>query len=102
MDSTECLVEGIENLQVEFGVDSNNPPDYIPEFFTATPTATQLETAVAARIYLLSRSINELPGYTNDKTYVLGETTVAAADDGHYRRVLQTTVMLRNSEAFGF
>jgi prepilin-type N-terminal cleavage/methylation domain-containing protein len=102
MDSTECLVEGIENLQVEFGMDDSTPMDYVPDYYTAAPTAAELQTAVAARIYLLTRSINEVSGYTNDKTYALGASTVAAANDGHYRRVLQTTVMLRNSEAFGF
>jgi type IV pilus assembly protein PilW len=102
LDSTECLVEGIENLQVEFGLDTSNPLDYVPDYYEMTPTATELENAVTARVYVLSRSINEVAGYTNDKTYTLGNSTVAAANDGYYRRVLQTTVMLRNSEAFGF
>ena len=102
LDSTECLVEGIENLQVEFGLDTNNPFDFVPDYYETEPTAAELETAVTARIYVLSRSINEVAGYTNDKSYNLGSITVAAANDGYYRRVLQTTVMLRNSEAFGF
>jgi len=102
LDSTECLVEGIENLQVEFGLDTSNPPDFVPDYYEMTPTAAELESAVTARVYVLSRSIDEVAGYTNDKTYTLGNSTVAAANDGYYRRVLQTTVMLRNSEAFGF
>ena len=102
LDATECLVEGIENLQVEFGLDTSNPLDFVPDYYEVAPTAAELETAVTARIYVLSRSINEVAGYTNDKTYTLGSNTVAAANDGYYRRVLQTTVMLRNSEAFGF
>jgi hypothetical protein len=102
LDEPECLVEGIENMQVEFGVDNSNPLDYVPEHYEVAPTAAELERAVTARIYLLARSINQVAGYTNDKSYTLGATTVAAADDGFYRRVLQTTIMLRNSEAFGF
>jgi type IV pilus assembly protein PilW len=102
LGSTECMVEGIENLQVEFGLDTNNPFDFVPDYYEDAPTAAELETAVSARVYVLSRSINEVAGYTNDKSYALGSNNVLAADDGYYRRVLQTTVMLRNSEAFGF
>ena len=102
LDTTECLVEGVENLQVEFGIDTSVPPDYAADFYTATPTADQLEQAVNARIYILARTVNEVTGYVNDKTYNLGTTTVAAANDGHYRRMMQTTVVLRNGELYGF
>ena len=102
MDSTECMVEGIENLNVEFGIDTDNPFDFVPDYYEPEPTAVELERAVTARVFVLSRSINELNGYTNNKSYSLGELTIDATDDGYYRRVMQTTVMLRNSEAFGF
>ena len=102
VDDAECLVEGVENLQIEYGLDTSSPPDYTADYYTASPTPAELEEAVNARIYVLTRSINEVTGYTNDKSYQLGETTVAAANDGHYRRMLQTTVVLRNGELFGF
>ena len=69
--------------------------------YTASPTAAELDQAVNAKIYLLVRSVSEVPGYTNDKTYSLGETTIAALNDGFYRRLMQTTVVLRNGEVFG-
>ena len=102
VDDEECLVEGVENLQIEYGLDTSSPPDFAADYYTADPTAAELAEAVNARIYILTRSINEVRGYTNDKSYQLGETTVAAANDGHYRRMLQTTVVLRNGELFGF
>ena len=102
LDSSECLVEGIENLQIEFGLDNSVPIDFVPDYYEKAPTAAELERAVTARIYLLARSLAPMPGYSNDKSYNLGAITIAALDDGYYRRVLQTTVMLRNSEAFGF
>lgn len=101
LDSTECLVEGIENLQVEFGLDQSEPPDYSADYFKADPTPDELALAVNARIYILARSLDEVPGYTNDKSYQLGSTTIAAANDGYYRKLMQTTVMLRNGEVFG-
>jgi type IV pilus assembly protein PilW len=101
VEDTECLVEGIENLQIEFGLDQTEPPDYTADFYTASPTPDQLDQAVNARIYVLVRSLSEVPGYTNDKSYNLGETTVAALNDGYYRRLMQTTVVLRNGEVYG-
>jgi len=92
--SNQCLVDGIENMQVELGVDDDR--DFIADYYTGAPTAAELTNAVSARIYVLARSINEVPSYTNDKTYRLGATVVAAANDGFYRRVFSTTVLLRN------
>jgi type IV pilus assembly protein PilW len=102
LDSTECLIEGIEDFQVEFGIDDGSPLDYVPDYYLNSPSAADLGSAVTAKLYILSRSINEVRGYTNDKSYQLGSKTIAAANDGYYRRVLETTVMLRNSEIFGF
>lgn len=100
--STECLVEGIENLQVEFGVDTSVPPDYAADYYTSTPTAAEMEQVVNAHLYVLARTINEVTGYVNDKSYTMGSTTVAATNDGHYRRMMQTTVVLRNGDLYGF
>ena len=90
----ECLVDGVEDFQVEFGVDSDG--DFIAEYYTGTPNAAEIRNSVAARIFVLARSVNTVPNYTNDKTYTLGTKVVAAANDGFYRRVFNTTVLLRN------
>lgn len=92
--SNECLVEGIENLQIEIGVD--NDDDFTADYYTATPTAAELFDSVSARIWVLARSVSSVPGYTNDKSYTLGSVNVAAANDGFYRRVFTSTVVLRN------
>ena len=102
MDSVECLVEGIENMQVEFGIDTSTPFDYSPDYYDASPTSAELSRAVAAKVYLLARSVQPVAGYTDDRSYQLGTTTIAAANDRFYRKVFQTTVMFRNSGAFGF
>lgn len=91
---SEVLVDGVENLQIEFGIDEDD--DFIANYYTATPTAAEIFDAVSARVYVLAVSVNEIPDYTNDKTYTLGSTTVNAANDGFYRRVFNTTVVLRN------
>lgn len=91
----DCLVEGVENLQFEFGIDGDG--DGVPEQFEANPSATELSNAVAVRVHLLMRSFNPIPGYTNDKSYSLGSTLADyEPKDSYFRRVYSTTVLLRN------
>ena len=92
--TNECLVEGVENLQLEFGIDTDD--DFVANYYDPNPTAAELNDAVSARLYALVRSVNVVPGYVNDKAYTLGSTNVAAANDGFYRRVFTLTVLLRN------
>lgn len=95
MAPTECLIEGIENLQLEFGIDDTG--DGQPERFTREADAAAMASAVAARIYLLVRSVYPVAGHVDDKSYALGSTLVPPAGDGYSRRLMQTTVMLRNT-----
>ncbi len=91
--TTECLVEGIEQMQIEYGIDANS--DGLPERYISTPNAAQWPTVTAIRVHLLARSLRPEQGYVNPKTYVLGNTTVTPADN-FYRRSATTTVLLRN------
>jgi len=96
--ATECLVEGVENMQIEFGIEdaAGNLA------FEEGPSSIDITSAVVARVYLLVRSINPVAGFTNDRTYIMGSTNVPALDDGFYRRVFETTVLLRNSEVLKY
>jgi Tfp pilus assembly protein PilW len=93
MDS-ECLVEGIEDLQLEFGVDTSG--DGVPNTFVSEPNTVDIERSVVARISILLRGIRAIAGYTNTQSYVLGKKFVAAKNDPYLRRVMTTTVQLRN------
>lgn len=90
----ECLAQGIENLQVEFGLDTDD--DAEPNVFVAAPTLAELQTAVAARIYVLARSTNEDKQYRNEKTYQLSNAPAYTPSDNFYRRVYSVTVGLHN------
>ena len=90
-----CLVEGIEDMQLELGVDNNG--DGVADRYLSSPASTDIGNAVSIRIFLLVRSINEVPQYTNNKTYQLGAKAIAAKDDGYIRKVFTTTVKLRNN-----
>lgn len=74
------LVEGVENLQLEYGQDTGVPADGAPDSYTASPAATGTAWAsvVAVRVHLLARNVTTTPGFTDTKTYRLG----ANADGG--------------------
>lgn len=64
---------------------------------TATPcTVDQLMNTTAVRIYVLARSRETTNGYTDTKTYTLGNATVGPFNDGFKRHVYSTTVRLPN------
>ena len=134
----ESVVEGIEGFRVELGLDNvsdagiavnytaaidwadaaktspRNRGDGQPETFvrctTAVPcTAAQLTNVVAVKLYVLARSRDTTPGYTDTRSYCLGSynangtcpaaNTIAAANDNYKRHVFSTSVRLINVSA---
>jgi len=96
---TGGVAQGIEYVHVMFGIDRiDAPPDGVPDYYISNPGAAEMRAAVTAKIYVLARSINPDPLYTNSKSYQLGDVTKSYADnpDNFYRRVFTTTVQLRN------
>ena len=96
---TQPLIEGIEALRFEYGIDStgDGSPDglYVP----CDPCAlAQLANVVAVKVHVLARNLEATPGYKDSKTYQLGATsyTVPTADAGFKRHVFSTTVRLVN------
>lgn len=103
---TECVAEGVENVQIAFGIDTDG--DGTANRYQPDPTVADLNRAVTARIQLLMRAARPDFSYTNNKRYNLsgvdddGDGAVDESGDGYrpqdnfYRRVVQTTVILHN------
>lgn len=92
--ATECVADGIEQLHVEFGLDTDG--DGLVDRYRSDPTLAEMGSALTARVWVLVRSESADPAYDNTKTYQLGDLVVAAANDNFYRRVFSSTVELRN------
>jgi type IV pilus assembly protein PilW len=104
------LVEGIENLQVEYGIDTvlgglpAGAPyagDGMPDTYIAAPTAAEFSQVVAVRLYLLARATEPSAGYKDTKTYDLGlygtvEPGLVAATAQYKRHLFTTVVRLQN------
>jgi type IV pilus assembly protein PilW len=91
------LVDGIENIQFEYGID-NAGSDGTPDTYTSTPTFAQMQNIMAVRIHLLARNVDQTPGYNDVKTYHLGPVTFtpASADLPYRRHAYRELVRLVN------
>lgn len=96
VEETGGVAQGIEHVHVMFGIDSG--ADGIPNYYKSVPTAAEMRAAVTAKVFVLARSIQADPLYTNKKSYQMGDLTkdFSGAPDNFYRRVFTTTVQLRN------
>jgi type II secretory pathway pseudopilin PulG len=130
------LLDGVEAIRVELGIDDegktgaavnyaqavqwedvatkmrpsnrgDGSPDWFKRCTTADPcTADELMNVVAVKLYVLVRSRDPSPGYTDSKVYCLGEpavdgscpaaSTIAAANDRFKRHVFTTSTRLNN------
>lgn len=106
------LVEGVESLQIEYGIDNINAVEGSPVFFTANPDTYSAcagvvcmnywRNTVAAKISLLARNKEKSSGYVDDKLYSLGlkadgsANTIGPMNDSYRRHLYQSTVRLNN------
>lgn len=92
--TAEPLVEDIEYFHVQFGIDTDS--DGTANYYTYTPSSSELGKALSARIYVLVRAGKPTRGYTNSKTYNFGNGVTKTANDSYYRRLYTTTVIMKN------
>lgn len=119
------LVEGVENLQLEYGLDVPDPnfktTTGAPSAYSADPGSytnpvygacagaavpwnclSNWRNTVTVQINLLARNLSATPGYTDTKTYTLGLTAAGAANvvgpfnDGFKRHAYSTVAVLYN------
>ena len=120
------LIEGIEAFRVELGVDNlsktgealdylaapvwadpvtrttvKNRGDGSPDgpfvhCGTASCTRDDLANVVEARLYVLARTRTQTAGYSSDKTFALGGTTLGPFTDGYKRHLFTSSATLVN------
>lgn len=92
-----CLVEGVERLQLEFGVDTD--ADGAADTLVTSPTPAQLADTVTAHVHVMMRSLGELHRQPQAQSPQLGDTVLALSPDRYLRRVYSATVRLHNVRA---
>jgi len=95
-DAPEEMVEGVDSLQVVYGVDTN--ADRVVDAYktAAAIAAGDWGGVVSIRIGLLLRSVEQYGKSPDVEHKVIGQTILAAADNRE-RLTLATTVALRNA-----
>jgi type IV pilus assembly protein PilW len=103
-DFEERLIEGVENMQVRYGIDIA-PRDGIPNRYSSTPNIGANDKVVSVRITLLMRTNNkrgDLEGAT-DRDFQLDpgltynpQQDNAALESGYRHRVFTSTIKVRN------
>lgn len=96
------VAEGIENLQLEFSLDTNDDgqPDASGtlggKIVTGAAPAVW-ENVISARVHLLARATDKTAGFTETRNFQLGpDVEVKAPSDTYKRSVLTSTVRLIN------
>jgi type IV pilus assembly protein PilW len=93
-------VEGIEDMQVRYGVDTDNDGD--PDSYAnaaGVASVANWSNVVTVEVGLLARNIDPSPNFTDTKTYKLLDVNLAAftgADASYRRHVYTTLVRLQN------
>ena len=98
------VAPGVENLQVQFGVDTNQ--DNAVDRYV-NPGATILDPAHAdfipaarvmtARIWLVIRSIDREQGIDDSRNYQPGNVQLGVQNDDYRRLQVSKTILLRNA-----
>jgi type IV pilus assembly protein PilW len=109
--TNEPLVEGIEDMRIEYGQDTDAIGDGTPNTFrkclsTEVPPCSTDPSAganvpwanmMAVQVYLLARNVDILVGHTDTKTYTLGsDGAVGPFNDSYKRHVYSAVVRLMN------
>lgn len=72
------LVEGIENMQLDYGLDADK--DGYPDVYSAAPASTtDWANVMTVSVNLLARNNDPTTGYADTKSYTLGNNAAIAA-----------------------
>jgi type IV pilus assembly protein PilW len=95
---TTAIAEGVEDLQVEFGVDNPPNPDGVPDTWLTADTvgAGDWRNVVAVRLHVLTRTTQPVPGFAETRTYRVGPAVTLTPNDGFRRTLLSSSVRLNN------
>jgi type IV pilus assembly protein PilW len=95
--SDEEVVAGVEDLQVQFGVDTNG--DANVDTFVNPGAVPAGALPLCARVWLRVRAQDRDNAYRDDRSFTYADQAVAATGDAYRRLVVMKTIQLRNAGA---
>lgn len=88
------LVEGVDHLQIEYGMDTSG--DGIADSYVTAPADTAWANVVAVKAYILARNNESTSGHTDTKTYSLGQAGTVTPGDAYKRHAYSQFIRLIN------
>mgnify|MGYP002640045857 FL=1 len=93
-DNDQELIEGVEQMQVLFGEDTDTPPDGYPNQYRTSDLVGNLNNVTAIRIWLVVRS-DKVGILDSSQTYTINSVNENKGDT-RLRHVFSSTIALRN------
>jgi len=91
---TQELVEGVEQMQILYGEDTDPTPDGAPNYYVSANNVVDMTKVVSIRISLLAATVDDNLAAQPLKYTYNGVTTTPT--DRKIRRVFNTTITVRN------
>ena len=95
--ATQELVEGIENMQILYGIDTDSSG--VPNSFVDAENVPDWDNVLSVRFGLLGRTIDpysSVQEHSGPASYDVNGTVIVDPADRRSRRVAASTVLLRN------
>jgi len=93
----ETIADGIENMQILYGVDADTPSDgVVDRYVNATNLGGWGDNVLSVQIAVLVRSQREIKSNDESLTFTLLDTPHTTPSDRYMRAVFSTTINLRN------
>lgn len=101
VSAAQPLVEGIDSLQVLYGIDDAGGTSRSPTRYVSADNVPDWNDVLAIRIAVLANSVSTLTPAPQNRNYVLLDAApLAAADlgnDNRARQIFSTTIQLKNT-----
>lgn len=98
--TTAELVEGVENMKLLYGEDTDSPGDGVVNIYRAPASVSTWKNILTARVGLLVRTSGNVEQQPDIRSYSLADTTVGPFNDNVRRRAFNSTIMVRNHYHF--
>ena len=93
------LVEGIENFQVDYGIDTDLDGTPDGAYVTAPGAVADWANVVAVRLSVLARNLEPSPGFTDTKSYDMGVAGMVTPGGEFKRHVYNAIIRIVNPSA---
>ena len=93
------LVEGIENLQIDYGIDTDADGAPNGDYVVTPASIADWQNVVAVRLNVLARNVEPSGGYTDAKQYDMGVVGLITPGGNYKRHVYNAVVRVINPSA---